>query len=63
MYLALMEGADPTTTRPVLITRDPELLEAFAEALESRVREGRANGSAHRALELVREESEGDGGE
>lgn len=61
MYLALMEGEDPANTRPVLMTRDEVLLEAFADALEERIREGASGESAgRRALELIHgEEGEG----
>lgn len=59
MYLALLDGQSPETTSPVLMTRDPMILEAFAQALERRVRRGTPTSgeTANRALELLRNEA------
>lgn len=58
MYLALMEGDDPANTKPVLMTRDRVLLEAFADALEERIRQGTNGGAERRALELIHGEED-----
>lgn len=56
IYLTLMTGRDPEETRPILITRDPTLLRAFADAVRDRVQEGLAGPRAERVLELLDEE-------
>jgi predicted pyridoxine 5'-phosphate oxidase superfamily flavin-nucleotide-binding protein len=69
-----MDGHSPETTRPVLMTRDPVILEAFAKTLERRVRsgaatsdaaaiatsaqDGTARSEARRFLRLLRDEDE-----
>lgn len=60
IYLSLMTGRSPEDTRPILITRDPALLRAFAAAVRQRVENGLADGEAHRVLELL---EDGEGGD
>lgn len=62
IYLSLMTGRSPEDTRPILITRDPALLRAFADAVRQRVEEGLDDGEARRVLELL-DVDEDDGGE
>lgn len=40
IWIEVMTGPSPETARPVLVSRDPRILEAVAEALRSRVAEG-----------------------
>lgn len=72
LWLEVLEGENPTQAHPVLVTRDPRILDAVADALRSRVAEGAEIARAARgstALEdLLRggdgeEEGGGDGGE
>lgn len=66
MYLALMEGEDPETTRPVLMTRDPTVLRALADALATRLQDAAESNERNRAaadvLDLVRDDAGGDQG-
>ena len=41
-FLALMEGATPRSARPVVATDDPDVVEAFREALGNRLRQNRS---------------------
>lgn len=61
IYLSLMTGRTPDETRPVLITRDPQLLRAFGEAVRRRVEDGVAGPDARAALTLLEAEAEEEG--
>lgn len=61
LYLSLLEGNTPRSTKPLLTTSDPALIEAFVEAVRQRVAEGLADGEARRVLRLLDEEREGEG--
>lgn len=58
LYLSLLDGESPDTARSILVTRDPVILTALAEALKERVRQGASAMDAKRALTLVQVEAD-----
>lgn len=58
VYLEIIEGESPEAARPVLVTRDPEILRAVADALHRRVA-STDDARTRAALELVRDEAGG----
>lgn len=65
VYVSIMEGDSPESIRPILTTRDPEILRAVSRAIERRIEEGLDPGasSMRRALDLVRSEAQGEEGD
>lgn len=53
VYLEILEGKSPETAQPVLVTRDPEILQAVADALRARVTQAADRDSPRAALEVV----------
>lgn len=60
MFVSILEGDDPRTAKPVLMTRDPDVLLALGDALAERLEEGAERNEREVAdvLELVRAEAE-----
>lgn len=59
IYLSVLEGETPESTRPIITTRDPQLIKAFGEAVRRRLQEGAAAGSGARRILRVLEDVEG----
>lgn len=64
MFVSILEGDDPRTAKPVLMTRDPAVLRSLGDALAERLEEGAAGNEREAAdvLELVSDEAEEEGG-
>ena len=58
IYLSLVAGRDPATSRTILVTRDPGLLNAFIEALRRQVQDGLEGEEARRVLRFLHPEPE-----
>lgn len=63
VYLEIVEGETPESAHPVLVTRDPEIVRAVADALRARVAEAADTHSSRAALEVVTGEIGADEGE
>ena len=67
MFVSILDGDDPRTAKPVLMTRDPAVLRAGGDALRERLEEGATGNERERdlrdVLELVRSETGGGDGD
>lgn len=65
MFVSILDGDDPRTAKPVLMTRDPTVLRALGEVLSERLESGAAANEREVAdvLDLVHDgaaEADGD---